>query len=101
MADDDLDAKFDQPRLAACLFATLPLEFALHTRVYAQWLRLLSTLVPVVVVAAPAPDPAVGAVCDFTLAPPALPVTVRLKLLPVRLEAKRPFFSGLLAAVDV
>lgn len=36
--------------LAACLIGTLPLEFVLHTRVYAQWLRLLGALVPVVVV---------------------------------------------------
>jgi lycopene cyclase domain-containing protein len=36
--------------LAACLLGTLPLEFVLHTRVYAQWVRLLATLVPVVVI---------------------------------------------------
>jgi lycopene cyclase domain-containing protein len=36
--------------LAACLVGTLPLEFVLHTRVYARWRRLLTALVPVVVV---------------------------------------------------
>jgi len=36
--------------LAACVVGTLPLEFVLHTRVYAQWLRLIGTLVPVVLV---------------------------------------------------
>jgi lycopene cyclase domain-containing protein len=36
--------------LAACLVGTAPLEFVLHTRVYARWRRLLLTLVPVVVV---------------------------------------------------
>ena len=36
--------------LAACLLGTLPLEFALHTRVYAQWSRLIATLIPVVIV---------------------------------------------------
>ncbi len=36
--------------LAACLLGTLPLEFVLHTRVYARWTVLLATLVPVVVV---------------------------------------------------
>lgn len=35
--------------LAACLLGTLPLEFALGTRVYAQWRRLVPTLLPVVV----------------------------------------------------
>jgi lycopene cyclase domain-containing protein len=35
--------------LAACVIGTLPLEFVLHTRVYARWRRLLVTLVPVVV----------------------------------------------------
>jgi lycopene cyclase domain-containing protein len=33
--------------LAACLIGTAPLEFVLHTRVYARWLRLVATLVPV------------------------------------------------------
>ena len=36
--------------LAACLVGTAPLELVLHVRVYAQWRRLLLTLVPVVVV---------------------------------------------------
>jgi lycopene cyclase domain-containing protein len=36
--------------LAACLLGTLPLEFWLHTRVYARWRRLALTLLPVVVV---------------------------------------------------
>lgn len=36
--------------LAACVLGTLPLEFVLHTRVYAQWPRLLGALVPVVIV---------------------------------------------------
>lgn len=36
--------------LVACVVGTLPLEFVLHTRVYARWLRLLGTLLPVVVV---------------------------------------------------
>jgi lycopene cyclase domain-containing protein len=36
--------------LAACLFGTAPLELVLHVRVYAQWRRLLATLVPIVVV---------------------------------------------------
>jgi len=35
--------------LAACLLGTLPLESALHARVYARWPRLLLTLAPVVV----------------------------------------------------
>jgi lycopene cyclase domain-containing protein len=35
--------------LIACVVGTLPLEFLLHTRVYAQWRRLLIALVPVVV----------------------------------------------------
>lgn len=35
--------------LAACVIGTLPLEFLLHTRVYARWRRLALTLVPVVV----------------------------------------------------
>jgi lycopene cyclase domain-containing protein len=36
--------------LAACVVGTLPLEFVLHTRVYARWARLLGTLLPVVLV---------------------------------------------------
>jgi lycopene cyclase domain-containing protein len=36
--------------LAACLVATAPLELVLHVGVYAQWRRLLLTLLPVVVV---------------------------------------------------
>lgn len=36
--------------LLACLLGTLPLELALHVRVYAQWPRLVATLVPVVFV---------------------------------------------------
>jgi lycopene cyclase domain-containing protein len=36
--------------LAACVVGTLPLEFVLHTRVYAQWRRLVTTLLPVVIV---------------------------------------------------
>jgi lycopene cyclase domain-containing protein len=36
--------------LAACLLGTSPLEFALGTRVYRQWRRLVLTLLPVVVV---------------------------------------------------
>ena len=36
--------------LAACVIGTLPLEFVLHTRVYAQWIRLLATLAPVVLI---------------------------------------------------
>lgn len=35
--------------LAGCLVGTLPLEFALHARVYARWPRTLAVLVPVVV----------------------------------------------------
>lgn len=35
--------------LAACLFGTLPLEFLLHTRVYARWRRLIVAVVPVTV----------------------------------------------------
>jgi len=35
--------------LLACVIGTLPLEFVLHTRVYARWPRLLATLVPVAV----------------------------------------------------
>jgi lycopene cyclase domain-containing protein len=36
--------------LAACVIGTLPLEFVLHTHVYARWRRLSIALVPVVVV---------------------------------------------------
>lgn len=36
--------------LLACFLGTLPLELALHTRVYARWPRLLVALVPVVIV---------------------------------------------------
>lgn len=36
--------------LLACLLGTLPLEFVLHTRVYARWRRLVATLVPIVLV---------------------------------------------------
>ena len=36
--------------LAACVIGTLPLEFVLHTHVYAQWRRLALTLVPVIVI---------------------------------------------------
>ena len=36
--------------LAACFVGTLPLELVLHTRVYTRWRRLLTALVPVVVV---------------------------------------------------
>ena len=36
--------------LASCLLGTLPLELALHVRVYARPLRLLLTLLPVVAV---------------------------------------------------
>ncbi len=36
--------------LAACLLGTLPLEFVLHTRVYAQWPRLLASVLPVATV---------------------------------------------------
>lgn len=35
--------------LTACLLGTLPLEFVLHTRVYAQWRRLALTLLPVAI----------------------------------------------------
>jgi lycopene cyclase domain-containing protein len=35
--------------LVVCLVGTLPLEFALGTRVYARWRQLLITLLPVVV----------------------------------------------------
>jgi lycopene cyclase domain-containing protein len=33
--------------LAACILGTLPLEFVLHTRVYARWRRLAVALLPV------------------------------------------------------
>ena len=36
--------------LAACVLGTLPLEFVLHTRVYARWRRLALALLPAVVV---------------------------------------------------
>jgi lycopene cyclase domain-containing protein len=36
--------------LAACLLGTAPLEFLLHTRVYARWQRLLGALLPAVVI---------------------------------------------------
>ena len=36
--------------LAGCFLGTLPLEFILHTRVYARWKRLVLTLLPVLVV---------------------------------------------------
>jgi lycopene cyclase domain-containing protein len=36
--------------LAACVVGTLPLEFVLHTRVYARWRRLAVALVPIVVI---------------------------------------------------
>lgn len=36
--------------LAACVLGTLPLEFLLHTRVYARWRRLLGAVVPVLVI---------------------------------------------------
>jgi lycopene cyclase domain-containing protein len=36
--------------LAACFVGTLPLEFVLHTRVYARWRQLVATLVPIVVI---------------------------------------------------
>jgi lycopene cyclase domain-containing protein len=36
--------------LAACAVGTMPLEFVLHTRVYARWRRLLAAVLPVVVV---------------------------------------------------
>lgn len=36
--------------LAACLLGTLPLEFVLHTGVYARWRQLALTLLPVVAV---------------------------------------------------
>jgi lycopene cyclase domain-containing protein len=36
--------------LAACAVGTLPLEFSLHTRVYARWRRLAVAVLPVAVV---------------------------------------------------
>lgn len=36
--------------LTACVLGTLPLELVLHTRVYAQWLRLVGALLPVVMI---------------------------------------------------
>jgi lycopene cyclase domain-containing protein len=36
--------------LVACLVGTLPLEFALRTRVYARWPRLLGALLPVLII---------------------------------------------------
>jgi lycopene cyclase domain-containing protein len=36
--------------LAGVVIGTLPLEFVLHTRVYARWRRLALTLLPVLVV---------------------------------------------------
>jgi lycopene cyclase domain-containing protein len=36
--------------LAACLIGTAPLEFWLHTRVYARWRRLLVALLTVVAI---------------------------------------------------
>jgi lycopene cyclase domain-containing protein len=36
--------------LAACVLGTLPLEFVLGVHVYAQWRRLVATLVPVALV---------------------------------------------------
>ena len=36
--------------LVLCVLGTLPLEFVLHTRVYARWRRLLLTLAPVLLV---------------------------------------------------
>lgn len=35
--------------LAACFLGTLPLEFVLGTRVYARWRRLVTALVPTLV----------------------------------------------------
>jgi lycopene cyclase domain-containing protein len=35
--------------LAGCVLGTLPLEFVLHTRVYARWRRLLGALMPGIV----------------------------------------------------
>lgn len=36
--------------LAGCVLGTLPLEFLLHTRVYARWPRLLVAVLPMVVI---------------------------------------------------
>jgi lycopene cyclase domain-containing protein len=36
--------------LGGCLIGTAPLEIFLHTRVYARWRRLLTALLPVVIV---------------------------------------------------
>ncbi len=36
--------------LLGCILGTLPLEFVLHTRVYARWRRLLVALLPVMLV---------------------------------------------------
>jgi lycopene cyclase domain-containing protein len=36
--------------LAACVLGTLPLELVLRTRVYARWPRLLTALLPVLLV---------------------------------------------------
>jgi lycopene cyclase domain-containing protein len=36
--------------LGACLIGTAPLEFVLHTRVYARWPRLIVAVLPVVAV---------------------------------------------------
>jgi lycopene cyclase domain-containing protein len=36
--------------LAACVLGTLPLELVLRVHVYAQWQRLVATLLPVVIV---------------------------------------------------
>ena len=36
--------------LVACILGTLPLEFVLHTRVYARWRQLVLTLLPVAVI---------------------------------------------------
>jgi lycopene cyclase domain-containing protein len=36
--------------LAACLLGTMPLETLLHVGVYAQWRRLVATVLPVAVV---------------------------------------------------
>lgn len=47
--------------LAACLAGTLPLEFVLHTGVYARWRRLLVALLPVVVIFGAWDELAIGA----------------------------------------
>jgi lycopene cyclase domain-containing protein len=36
--------------LAGCVIGTLPLEVLLHVRVYARWRRLVTSLLPVVIV---------------------------------------------------